>query len=321
MVSTPWLAIIRPGVRRPLYGRSRMPPWRFVSASLARATSVRRTRARPRPFPAWTIRRRPRAQPRACERLAGTYGAAGFEYARRLPAIPDGRRRHRQPIRSSMRSRASAPSSAGSTSSSKSQSMSRPQRADSLIAAAERADVRLGVFFQDRVQPDIVAPARLRRGGRLGRPLLASARVKWYRPPEYYGQSHWRGTWALDGGGALMNQGIHTVDLLQWVLGPCGGACEDEAPRSTRSKSRTRRRVAGVQERRARDVRGDDRRLPGYKRRVEFTGSEGTLVLEHDRLVRPTCASPPTTCSPSAAADTNQSASHRSSRMRAAISG
>ena len=55
--------------------------------------------------------------------------------------------------------------------------------------------------------------------GALGRPLLASARVKWWRPPEYYSQSRWRGTRDLDGGGALINQGIHTVDLLLWLLG------------------------------------------------------------------------------------------------------
>src|SRR6266513_1956779 len=48
---------------------------------------------------------------------------------------------------------------------------------------------------------------------------IADARVKWYRPPEYYSNSHWRGTFALDGGGALINQGIHTVDLLLWLLG------------------------------------------------------------------------------------------------------
>ena len=95
-----------------------------------------------------------------------------------------------------------------------------PERADALIAATDRAGVRLGVFFQDRVQPDIRRLHDLVTGGRLGKPLLASARVKWYRPPEYYAQSRWRGTWALDGGGALMNQGIHTVDLLQWVFGP-----------------------------------------------------------------------------------------------------
>ena len=49
--------------------------------------------------------------------------------------------------------------------------------------------------------------------------LLVSARVKWHRPPEYYAASRWRGTKALDGGAALVNQGIHTVDLLVWLLG------------------------------------------------------------------------------------------------------
>ena len=55
---------------------------------------------------------------------------------------------------------------------------------------------------------------------RLGRPILATAQVKWYRTPEYYRGSQWRGTQALDGGGALMNQGVHTVDLLLWLFGP-----------------------------------------------------------------------------------------------------
>src|SRR6266704_825662 len=68
-------------------------------------------------------------------------------------------------------------------------------RADALIAAAG----------QSRVQ--------------LGRLLIVDARVKWYRPPEYYANSRWRGTLALDGGGAMINQGVHTVDLLLWLLG------------------------------------------------------------------------------------------------------
>src|SRR5262249_49783679 len=86
------------------------------------------------------------------------------------------------------------------------------QRADSLIAACERANVKLGVIFQDRLKPGIRRAKELLDEGALGRLLLADARVKWYRPPEYYAGSRWRGTWELDGGGALMNQGIHTVD-------------------------------------------------------------------------------------------------------------
>src|SRR5580704_9354332 len=86
------------------------------------------------------------------------------------------------------------------------------ERADALIEAAERSGVKLGVMFQDRVKPDI---RRLREWvceGVIGRPLLVDARVKWYRPQEYYEGSRWRGTIALDGGGALINQAVHTVD-------------------------------------------------------------------------------------------------------------
>src|SRR5437867_9191583 len=92
--------------------------------------------------------------------------------------------------------------------------------ADALIGEADRAGVTLGVIFQDRLKPDVQRIKALVDGGRLGAPILADARVKWYRPPSYYQQSRWRGTQALDGGGALMNQGIHTVDLLLWLFGP-----------------------------------------------------------------------------------------------------
>src|SRR5437879_7768130 len=93
------------------------------------------------------------------------------------------------------------------------------ERADALIAETEKAGVKLGVFFQDRFKPDICHLKRLVDSGVLGAPILADARVKWYRPPEYYAKSRWRGTWALDGGGALINQGVHTVDLLLWLFG------------------------------------------------------------------------------------------------------
>ncbi len=92
-------------------------------------------------------------------------------------------------------------------------------RADELIAATTAANVKLGVMFQDRVKPDIQRLKRLIDSGALGKILFVDARVKWYRPPDYYGKSKWRGTMKLDGGGALMNQGVHTVDLVLWVVG------------------------------------------------------------------------------------------------------
>ncbi|MCV4777641.1 gfo/Idh/MocA family oxidoreductase, partial [Escherichia coli] len=75
-------------------------------------------------------------------------------------------------------------------------------RADELIAECERNGVRLGVFFQDRATPDFARLKERIERGEVGRLLLASGRVKWYRPPEYYARSRWRGTRALDGGGA-----------------------------------------------------------------------------------------------------------------------
>lgn len=93
--------------------------------------------------------------------------------------------------------------------------------ADQMIAACRAAGVTLSVIFQKRFGRDV---RRLKRGveaGRLGRIALANAVVPWYRSAAYFQQSEgWRGTWALDGGGALMNQAIHAVDLVQWLLGP-----------------------------------------------------------------------------------------------------
>ena len=160
------------------------------------------------------------------------------------------------------------------------------QRADALIEACDRASVKLGVFFQDRAQPDIVRLHRAVYDGRIGKPLLVSARVKWYRPPEYYSQSRWRGTWSLDGGGALINQGIHTVDLVQWVFGPVSRVV-------ARTKTELHRidvedtAVALLEFANGAvgTIEATTAAYPGYKRRVEFSGSEGTLVLEHDRLV------------------------------------
>src|SRR6266540_3119465 len=91
-------------------------------------------------------------------------------------------------------------------------------KVDSVIAAADRGGVKVGVFFQDRLKPDIAAMKSMIASGRLGKPIFAAGHVRWYRPPEYYGTSRWRGTFVLDGGGALMNQAIHTVDVLQWLF-------------------------------------------------------------------------------------------------------
>ena len=159
-------------------------------------------------------------------------------------------------------------------------------RIDALIEAADRAGVKVGVFFQDRLKPDIVRLKSLVESGALGDPVLISGRVKWYRPPEYYGNSRWRGTWALDGGGALMNQAIHTVDVLQWIAGPIA---------RINARTATRLHEIEVEDTMAAMLEFATGALgvfeaatsvyPGYPRRVEVTGTRGTAVLEGDTLV------------------------------------
>jgi len=94
------------------------------------------------------------------------------------------------------------------------------EKVDSIIEACDKAQVNLAVIFQVRFLPGVIAVHKAVSEGRLGKLILGDAYVKWHRAQDYYDSATWRGTWALDGGGALMNQGIHYVDLLQWMLGP-----------------------------------------------------------------------------------------------------
>jgi len=111
--------------------------------------------------------------------------------------------------------------------------------------------------------------------------------VKWYRPPGYYRDSRWRGTYALDGGGALINQGVHTVDLLLWLMGDV-----------TRVQAKA---ITGLHQIEVEDtvvatlefssgaigtLEASTSVYPGYPRRLELTGSEGTIIVEGDRIIR-----------------------------------
>ena len=160
-------------------------------------------------------------------------------------------------------------------------------RADALIAECQKAGVKLGVIFQDRFKPDVCRLRGIIQEGGPGRPLLVDARVKWYRPPEYYSQSRWRGTWALDGGGALMNQGVHTVDLLLWLLGDVRVIKARTATLLHRIETEdTALALLEFFNGALGTLLATTAAYPGYPRRVEITGTEGTLVLEGDRIVQ-----------------------------------
>jgi UDP-N-acetyl-2-amino-2-deoxyglucuronate dehydrogenase len=160
------------------------------------------------------------------------------------------------------------------------------KRADTLIAAADRAGVKLGVFFQDRLKPDVVRMKAMVAAGALGTPIVASGRVKWYRPPDYYSASRWRGTNAFDGGGALINQAIHTLDVLLHLMGPIARVDARVATRLHRIEVEDTAVAMLEFENGALGVfEASTAVFPGYARRVEITGSNGTLVLDHDQLV------------------------------------
>lgn len=92
-------------------------------------------------------------------------------------------------------------------------------RIDRMIAACRENGVKLTCIYNTRYKEAHSFIKKAIGSGRTGRLINGNAYIRWYRPDEYYSSSRWRGTWELDGGGALMNQGIHTVDLLQWYMG------------------------------------------------------------------------------------------------------
>ena len=160
-------------------------------------------------------------------------------------------------------------------------------RIDELLAATTAAGVTLMPIFQSRFGSGARTVKAAVAAGRLGRLSLASAYVKWQRTPGYYADS-WHGTFALDGGGALMNQGIHAVDLLQWFAGlpadvfsrntrrvHLGIEVEDTAVASLRFPCG----ALGT-------IEATTAAYPGWARRIELCGENGSIVLEDDRILR-----------------------------------
>ena len=183
-------------------------------------------------------------------------------------------------------------------------------RADALIAEARKAGVKLGVFFQDRCKPDILRVKNAVDSGALGRAILADARVKWYRPPDYYAKSRWRGTWALDGGGALINQAVHTLDLMLYMFGEvksvqatCKTALHAiEAEDTLIALLEFANGALGV-------LQATTSVFPGYPRKLELSGSEGTIIIEQDRLLAANTRNPDADLLAGSEADKNPSSS------------
>ena len=161
-------------------------------------------------------------------------------------------------------------------------------KADALIAACQKAGVKLCSISQHRFDPAIMALKEAVTCNKLGQLNFGGAHTKWYRSQEYYDSGSWRGTWALDGGGALINQSIHYVDLLQYIMGPveelhayCGSRAherievEDIAVASVKFRSG----AIGLLE-------GSTAAYPGFVARLDVYGTNGSVIVENDQVAQ-----------------------------------
>ncbi|HUR57416.1 MAG TPA: Gfo/Idh/MocA family oxidoreductase [Opitutaceae bacterium] len=158
------------------------------------------------------------------------------------------------------------------------------ERADVLLDAAAKAGVQVAPIFQARFGEGARALKAAVDAGRFGRLVLASAYVKWHRPKEYY--TGWKGTLKLDGGGALINQAIHAIDLLQWFAGlPSEVFCwttrrvyqHIEAEDTAIATLKFPDGALGT-------IEASTALWPGWQRRVEIVGEHGSAMLEDDHL-------------------------------------
>ncbi|MGI5899135.1 MAG: Gfo/Idh/MocA family protein [Christensenellales bacterium] len=93
------------------------------------------------------------------------------------------------------------------------------EKIDNMIAEVEKSGVKMGCVFQRRTFAESIAVKKALDEGKFGKIILADAYLKYYRSTEYYASADWRATWELDGGGSLMNQGVHGIDLITWLAG------------------------------------------------------------------------------------------------------
>jgi len=161
-----------------------------------------------------------------------------------------------------------------------------PARCDEIIEACEKHGVALGVVFQSRFHPVNRLVKRTIEAGRFGRLALAGAYVKWWRPQSYYDSGAWRGTWELDGGGALTNQSIHAIDLLLWFAGEvesvsarvdCLAHERIEVEDTGAAVLRFASGAIGV-------VEGSTAAFPGQLKRIELCGDKGSCVVAEEDL-------------------------------------
>ena len=161
-------------------------------------------------------------------------------------------------------------------------------RCDKILDAASRKGVRISTIFPSRFHEASRVVKDAINKNRFGRLVMGDAYIKWFRTQEYYDNGGWHGTKSLDGGGALMNQSIHAIDLLGWFMGPVASVkaytktlgherieVEDVAVAVLNYKNG----ALGV-------IEGSTAVYPGYLKKIEISGVDGSMVLEESSLIK-----------------------------------
>lgn len=159
------------------------------------------------------------------------------------------------------------------------------EKAEEIISACSRNNVKCSVISQHRFDDSVIQLKKAMEDGKLGKIYFGSCLTKWYRNENYYKSSDWKGTWKYDGGGALMNQSIHYIDLLLYIMGDVEevyGKCaallhdievEDTGVAVVKFKSG----ALGM-------IEGTTAAYPGFYTKLEIQGDNGTVIIENDLI-------------------------------------
>ena len=160
-------------------------------------------------------------------------------------------------------------------------------RCNQIIQACTDNGVKVAGIFPSRFHdaPKLIKAAI--EQGRFGKIIMADAQVKWFRSQAYYDSGAWRGTWKLDGGGALMNQAIHAIDLLQWFM---GDVAEIFAFTDTLSHERIEVEDTAVAALKFANgalgmIEGTTSAYPGFLKKIEILGTRGSVVMEEESII------------------------------------
>lgn len=156
------------------------------------------------------------------------------------------------------------------------------EKIEDVISVVRQCGVKMQCIFQRRTMNAAIAVRKAVQEGKFGKIVLADAYLKYYRSQEYYNSAGWRGTWELDGGGALMNQGVHGIDLLAWMVGEkiekvfarAGNLARDIVVEDTAvALLKFSGGGYGV-------IEGATTTYPGFETRFEIHGEKGTAIFD-----------------------------------------